>query len=668
MEDNLQNNHAHNIGIIQPYDPSIDLDDAFSDGEDKLTSFDFTSAALREEMVKVQAHAQHMERDETPDQLQDPNNLSCHQSNIEADTSVSTFELDASSAHAGSDQDLESHILTPIPPPETHRPQTELAVQFGHISLSEDSSISNYTSGHGGEEPDRSRIGTPGPEYIPASPPPPSGNVKQIDNYSKEISTDAPVPDAMKDSSGAVDKLFVNEVSDSHQTPHSAPPTTPSFPPPTIPKIVVASSTSSQSTTPETSIHRSSRSVSGPSAFEKVVSRTRPTFLPPKPKTEDLKHLHDWEEMMKQSRAAASTAYVFAQRISVTSINTNRAWSEQKRRKALQARRLAREQRIEESLQAWQKHLLEDWRAVHKNPALKRLWWKGIPTSLRATMWEKAVGNALALDKGNYRTCVARAKRARSTGTFPEATLKLIETDISSTLPSLHIFLPGTGPLYDDLYEMLAAWVVSRFDEGLNYSKGVARIAGMLLLTMSSKEQAFIVLRNLLERHCMRSFYGGRSANDDVEAYYRIFDTLLADGMPKIYFNFKQHQISPAAYLPDWIMPLFLDHLPFEACARIWDVLVLEGDSFVFRVSLAILAVLEPRLFFPDRRELLELLKGENKAAIEVAKREGRSLDGGKYEIYGLDEETLWERIDSMDDWWKDSTWKRLLQRELPDV
>lgn len=65
----------------------------------------------------------------------------------------------------------------------------------------------------------------------------------------------------------------------------------------------------------------------------------------------------------------------------------------------------------------------------------------------------------------------------------------------------------------------------------------------------------------------------------------------------------------PSAYLNDWLLPLFLDHLPFEACARIWDVIVLEGDSFLYRASLGILAVLEPRLFFPDRKELMELLK-----------------------------------------------------------
>ena len=36
---------------------------------------------------------------------------------------------------------------------------------------------------------------------------------------------------------------------------------------------------------------------------------------------------------------------------------------------------------------------------------------------------------------------------------------------------------------------------------------------------------------------------------------------------------------------------------------------MLEGDSFLYRAALAVLAVLETRLFFPDKRELLELLK-----------------------------------------------------------
>lgn len=76
-----------------------------------------------------------------------------------------------------------------------------------------------------------------------------------------------------------------------------------------------------------------------------------------------------------------------------------------------------------------------------------------------------------------------------------------------------------------------------------------------------------------------------------------------------VYFNFKQHHISPVHYLPDWLVSLFLDHLDINTCAHVWDVVLLEGDSFLFRVALALLAVLESRLFFPERKELLELLR-----------------------------------------------------------
>ena len=116
---------------------------------------------------------------------------------------------------------------------------------------------------------------------------------------------------------------------------------------------------------------------------------------------------------------------------------------------------------------------------------------------------------------------MARANRALSSGTFPSALLTMIEEDIAVTLPSLHLFKPETGPMYQDLKDMLCAWVVSRSDEGLGYVPGVARIAAMILLNMPPM-QAFVVMRNLLERHCMRSFYGASTSKDDVSCFSRL--------------------------------------------------------------------------------------------------------------------------------------------------
>ena len=156
---------------------------------------------------------------------------------------------------------------------------------------------------------------------------------------------------------------------------------------------------------------------------------------------------------------------------------------------------------------------------------------------------------------------------------------------------------------------------------------------------MTTKHLNCVLVRGVLSVCLCLSSHSSPSHNP-----ISIFDTLLADYMPKgtliyrvlllalttklVYFNFKQHQISPSYYLPyahmfastnygyaltyhssHWLVPGFVDHLPFEACARIWDVLVLEGDSFLYRTAIAVLGVIESRLFFPDRQELLDILE-----------------------------------------------------------
>lgn len=137
-----------------------------------------------------------------------------------------------------------------------------------------------------------------------------------------------------------------------------------------------------------------------------------------------------------------------------------------------------------------------------------------------------------------YKTCSARAHRALSAATFPPEALAEIENDVQHTLPTLHIFNREFGPMYQDLKDLLCAWVVSRSDEGLGYVRvfsfilsarcdsdsvvgqvrGASNLAAMLILNMPV-DQAFMAMRNLLERHCMRSFYGGDGFDDDVRMF-----------------------------------------------------------------------------------------------------------------------------------------------------
>jgi len=102
---------------------------------------------------------------------------------------------------------------------------------------------------------------------------------------------------------------------------------------------------------------------------------------------------------------------------------------------------------------------------------------------------------------------------------FPQATLDQIEADVETTLPAIQIFHKENGPMHNDLKDMLFAWVVSRSDEGLGYQMGAAKVAAMLLINMPA-QQGFIVMRNLLERHLLRSFFGGERSKDDVGIAY----------------------------------------------------------------------------------------------------------------------------------------------------
>lgn len=124
------------------------------------------------------------------------------------------------------------------------------------------------------------------------------------------------------------------------------------------------------------------RSTATTSALEKVLSKTRPPHLPPKPRTEDLKHQRDWDEMMRKARQYEEV-------------------------KAEQQRAKARERELEaaEKMAIWEKEIVPDWRKVTRpgNGAEKyrRMWWNGIPGKLRGTLWSAAIGNGLALSKGS---------------------------------------------------------------------------------------------------------------------------------------------------------------------------------------------------------------------------------------------------------------------------
>lgn len=228
------------------------LDDAFADGDDQ--PFEFSSAAVREHLAE-QAHWTTATDTSSVD---------------ETDASISTFYLDGST-HGSLKSDsasVASDVSTSVDQESSH--------DLSHVPLSEVEQQADRVSDendHNGEEPAHPTV------HIDVSKPP-----------SRRVSVVM-----VGDSAGASDGT--RSVGAPSPTPSALDlPTMPTSP--SLPSAPVS--------VPPPQSHKSSRSA-GPTAFQKALSKTRPSFLPPKNRQEDLKHLADWEAMMKQSRATGDT-------------------------------------------------------------------------------------------------------------------------------------------------------------------------------------------------------------------------------------------------------------------------------------------------------------------------------------------------------------------------
>lgn len=76
------------------------------------------------------------------------------------------------------------------------------------------------------------------------------------------------------------------------------------------------------------------------------------------------------------------------------------------------------------------------------------MWWKGVAPRCRAVVWEKALGNRLAVTEETFRLALARAKELEKgkgsiRATKEQEMFQAIRRDVKDTFPELQIFQVG---------------------------------------------------------------------------------------------------------------------------------------------------------------------------------------------------------------------------------
>ena len=226
---------------------------------------------------------------------------------------------------------------------------------------------------------------------------------------------------------------------------------------------------------------------------EAVLSRTRPSWLPPKDPAEEKRHLKEYQKMMAQSLVA-----------------------ERRRDADKRVRSECRDTAADSLMQLWEDDILPRWDQAIRERRTRELWWRGVAPRSRGIVWPKAIGNDLGLSEKSYKAALGRALEARTRSEAGNGTVDdercvgwfgAISRDIEErTWGDLRIFQAG-GPLHQSLVDVLSAYAMYRSDIG--YVSGCNVRSHTILSPLSSLLYAFErpYQANLTGRQSRRSFY-----------------------------------------------------------------------------------------------------------------------------------------------------------------
>ncbi|KAF2440999.1 hypothetical protein P171DRAFT_366463 [Karstenula rhodostoma CBS 690.94] len=325
---------------------------------------------------------------------------------------------------------------------------------------------------------------------------------------------------------------------------------------------------------------------------EKYLSRTRPSWLPPKDPKEEKKHLKEYQKMLARIE------------------ETERLEAKRQEEEAI-----AREKAERIKAEYWSNLLLPNWEQEMSNPELKRshrkMWWNGIPAKLRGDVWKKAIGNELEVSEITYNVALEKAQlqvKEFGASALDERYAQIVE-NTKSVFPDLKMFAPETQdlpeqPLHQELVNVCIAY--SSYRPDVDTTVGIHHVAALFLLNMSAAD-SFVALSNMMNRALPLSFL-----IRDMSAITAAYDTTLSALRKKsqsMAHRLAELRVEPHEYLLSMFSGLFCDRVSLEHAARIMDVYTIEGDKIPPRVAVAIMGALEGNCMSGEAGDIVEVLR-----------------------------------------------------------
>jgi len=242
--------------------------------------------------------------------------------------------------------------------------------------------------------------------------------------------------------------------------------------------------------------------------------------------------------------------------------------------------------------------------AIKSKKCLQAVLSTGLPPQMRGNLWFLAIGNSLRITKELFwhhrekaqkvakavegkdllRTDLDEVTQALIFGR--ENTIRHIRNDIERTFPKMNFFQKG-GALAESLEQMLQCFVFYRPDQG--YIQGTSYLAATLLLYMKPCP-AFICFANILSTDFFVDLLS--MDPDRQENRYRILRAVVDENAPWMNDKLERACVHPSMYFLDWGLTLFSKRLQPEVVARVWDVVLLYREEYIYIIACAILMLI----------------------------------------------------------------------------
>lgn len=196
----------------------------------------------------------------------------------------------------------------------------------------------------------------------------------------------------------------------------------------------------------------------------------------------------------------------------------------------------------------------------------------------------------------------AAYKRALEAATQSGADTTEILNDVFRTFPTIQYYTR----LYDG-QGALQRLMLACSQECKGYCQGMAYIGGHILLYMK-EEDAFWLFQVAVKHYGLSGYYDREFLL--LKQHMRMLTVIVQKFVPKVGKHLESLRIDAGMFASQWFITLFThSSLPRQLSQRVWDIFLAEGNKIFFRVTAAILELLQAQLVglaFDDSLSLLQ--------------------------------------------------------------